>query len=390
MLISQKWFSLIEILVWILIVSGVMIAAFQTLSAVWVAKVKIVEKTQIEEQAYFSSERFFELIKKWWTLDYEEYWNRYSFNTTYAWWHFANPSWFGNFWSSGNPGTNSYQDRPYNCISNGWGANMWVSWCLTSNNRNYSLSTINIDYTWEPQRYTQYQRQFIDRNSDNDGNNGDEDGDGSIFWDDDDLFLGIWPAAFSWSTNLNKVWELYLISNDERERTYFRWNVTDVSSSPFAPSGSNCIWLTTEAPTGLGCQGTIEMLKLVGVDYGFDHDVSTMDTDGSQNDGVIDTWLIHPDYTSGSINVVAWSTSTNYWQPIFPESVNIKDFEVYVYPNKDIRYSWRDNDSSILIAPYIQISYTIEPNLRTKAKIIGESPSVEISTTIQLSNLDIK
>jgi hypothetical protein len=68
-------------------------------------------------------------------------------------------------------------------------------------------------------------------------------------------------------------------------------------------------------------------------------------------------------------NIVAGSDTDYYWQPIFPSSINIKDFEIYAYPKKDLNLSWRDSDSSILIAPYIQLKYNIEPSLKVKAKI---------------------
>jgi len=393
MLVSQRAFSLIEILVWILIVSAIMTAAFQTLSAVWIAKVKLVEQTEIEKQAYFSSERFFELIKKWGTLDYEEYWNRYSYGTWFLNGHFALVSWFWNYWFNWTIWWTLFWWRPYNCISNWW--NMWENGCLTDKNISYNWSNTNLNKFNNPQRYGQYALQFIDRNSDNDADWGlfwDEDGDGNIIWDDDDLFLGIGPRAFIGSTE-NKIWELYLISNDGRERTYFRWRVEDVSWEDFAPSSANCNWLNTEAPTWIWCQWTIEMLKLVWADYGYNHTLWwawNPDADGSQWDWVLDTWLIHPDYASWDATIIAGSNTENYWQPIFPTSINIKDFEMYAYPNKDLNLSWRDDNESILIAPYIQINYTIEPSLKVQAKISWSSPSVNIATTISLSNLDIK
>ena len=394
MLVSKKWFSLIEILIGILIISIIMVAAFQSLSAVWIAKVKLVEQTEIEKQAYYSSERFFELIKKWGTLDYEEYWNRYSYDRDYINWHFQDVSGFWNYWHDTTiwiPTATNFWPRLYNCISNA--GNMWTDWCLEWKNISFNNSTTNVDVSNIPQRYKQYELQFIDRNSDNDADGwipGDEDWDGSVVWDDDDLYLWEGPAAFTWSSNTNKVWELYLISNDGSERTYFRWTVTDVSSDPLAPTGASCNGLNTENPNGTWCQGTIEMLKLVGEDYWFDHVSTFVDADGSQNDGIIDTWYIHPDYAAGVTDIVAWSDTLNYWQPIFPNTINIKDFEIYAYPNKDLELSWRDDDNSILVAPYVQVKYTIEPSLKAKAKIKWATPSVDIATTIGLSSLDIK
>ncbi len=381
-----------------------MIAAFQALSSVWIAKVKLIEQTEIEKQAYFSSERFFELIKKWGTLDYEEYWNRYSYDTTYLSWSFSVNSWFWNFWNNWVVTSPIYGGRTYNCISNA--GLMWTWWCLVTNNTTFDSSSYNHNRTWQPERYWQYELQFIDRNSDNDtdwypGNCTwsdsierlwrlwDEDCDGSIIWDDDDLFLGIGPNAYNNVTIGNKVWELYLISNDGKERTYFRWRV-ETFTWWFVPTWAICDFIDPENPIWEACNGTIEMLKLTGEDYGFDHDSWTIEWDGSQWDGIIDTWFIHPDYASWVNDIVAGSDTNNYWQPIFPSSINIKNFEIYAYPKKDLNVSWRDSDPSILIAPYIQLKYTIEPSLKVKAKIRWKSPSVDIATTISLSSLDIK
>lgn len=390
MQISNKGFSLIEILIWILIVSMIMIAAFQTLSSVWIAKIKIIEQAEIEKQAFFSSERFFELIKKWGTIDYEEYWNRYSYNTDYLNGHFDEISGFWNFGRTWIIGSNNYWARPYHCISNWWWASMGTWWCLEDNNINFMLSATNVDRSGQLQRYYQYEKQFIDRNSDNDGDNWDEDGVNGIIWDDDDLFLGIWPAAFNKLTTNHDVWELYLISNNGKERTYFRWRVEELTWW-FVPTWAVCDLITDPSnPIWEACNGTIEMLKLVWEDYGFDHDWTVVDIDGSQWDGLIDTWFIHPDYASGDATIIAGSNTDNYWQAIFPSNINIKEFEINVYPKKDLNLSWRDSDPSILVSPYIQVKYIIEPSLEIKAKIRWTVPSVDIATTISLSNLDIK
>lgn len=382
MRVSQKWFSLIEILIWIVIVSSIMVAAFQALSSVWIAKVKLIEQTEIEKQAYFSSERLFELVKKWGTIDYEEYWNRYSYGTGFTNWHFTIKSWFWNYGSAWDIWSFTYNDSLYYCLSPN-GSSMWTWGCLRSNNTIWLNSS-------RPQLFAQYEQQFIDRNSDRDNDWWDEDGVNWVIWDDDDLFLGIWPTAFSGSTDANKVWELYLISNDGKERTYFRWRV-ETATWVFVPSGAICNYSNPEKPVWEACQGTIEMLKLVWVDYGYNHTlVWPPDVDGSQWDGIIDTWFIHPDFTWWVSNIVAGSDLYNYWQPIFPSSINIKDFEIYAYPNKNLALSWRDDNAKILVAPYIRVKYTIEPSLKIKAKISWKTPSVDIATTIGLSSLDIK
>lgn len=380
---TQSWFSLIEILVWMLIVSIIMISAFQTLSAIWIAKVKLIEQTEIEKNAYFASERFFEMIKKWGTIDYEEYWNRYSYDINYDSGHFNLTSGFWNFGDNTSTENISYGRKTYYCLS--WlGNSMWTGGCLIDHNIRYWLWVVDESKIW-PQRYGQYWQQFIDRNSDEDNDEWDEDGDWDILNDDDDLFLGIWPAAFSGSSDINKVWELYLINADGNERTYFRWNAI---LDPDAPVWATCTWW--ESMTGTGCLGTIEFLKFTGQDYWYDHNFLTVDSDGSQSDGVIDTWFIHDDFNSTWTDIVAGSNSVSYWQPIFPDSIHVSDVEMFIYPNKSLLHSWRDTDQSIFIAPYIQIKMTLQPSLKVKRKIIWAAPVVNIATTIQLSNLDLK
>lgn len=384
----NTWFSLVEILMGILIVSIVMLAGFQALTSIWIGKVKLIEKTKIEKEAFFATEKLFEMIKEGWVIDYEEYWNRDSYDTTFANGHYANRSGFWNFWDNRwSVWNTSYGRNPYHCLSKN-GDNMWTDGCL--------MVEYNVRYGWwwadedkdGQQRYTQYLRQFIDRNSDNDTDGWDENGDGSIVNDADDFYIGIWPDAFVWTTDPNRVWELYFISADGDERTYFRWNV---GTDPDAPASATiCDFTNPEEPTWESCLGTLEFLKLVGRDYGYDHNSATQDTNGSQWDGIIDTWLIHSDFTSDASTPVAASTATQYWQKIFPDTMNISDVEFYLYPSKSLEHSWRDTDSSIQMSPYLQIKYTIEPSWKEKKKIRWNSPAVHINSTVSLSDLDFR
>ena len=373
----QKWFSLIEILVGMLIVSFVILAWFSTLSAVGVAKIKLVEKTNIETEAYFATERFFELIKKWGTIDYEEYWNRYSYNSVdYENGHFQEVTGFWNFWRWGIIGSPSYGGGFYYCASTN-GSNMWTWWCLSD----FNIPAAN--YLGSPQKYGQYQLQFIDHNSDSDGT-ADEDNDGNIFGDSDDLYLWIWPEAFPEGENLG---ELYLINSLGNERTFFRWNVRDDED---APVGENCDFTNPQAPVWWWCLGVIEFIKLIWVDYGADKDLSISLWDPTENDGIIDTWLIHPDFSNDGSSPVAWSEAEEYWQPIFSNSTHISKAEFYLYPNKNIEYSWRDTRLDLNTAPYLQIQLTLLPSWKEKSKIKWELPTVDIATTIQLLDTDLQ
>ncbi|NDK10133.1 prepilin-type N-terminal cleavage/methylation domain-containing protein [Candidatus Gracilibacteria bacterium] len=364
-------FSLVEVLVGILIVTFVMLAGFQALASVGVGKIKLIEQSTIEKEAFYAGEKFFEMIKTGGTLDYEEYWNRFSYNTVFTAGHYQNESRFGN------------DGVRYYCTSgNGVSQALTGSGCLTSSTRKRNADGTVFTNTNLRQRYGQYEDQFIDYNSDYDASgtvHGDEDGNGFVYGDADDLFLGIGPEAF---TNGIDVGELYLINKAGDERTFFRWNV---GLDPDRPTGATCTG--TKVMTGTGCLGTIEFIKLVGRDWGDDHNAAISDI--SQGDGKIDTWLIDNDFTN-TPNTLASAGTDAYWQSIFPNNIHISKLEFYIAPYKSLEYSWRDRDPMIKIAPYVQLHMVIQPSWKEKRKITGTTPSVELSTTIQLSNLNFQ
>ncbi len=348
--------TLIEIMISMLIVSFILVAAFQTLSYVWIAKVKLIEKSQIEKEAFFASERLIDLIKKWGSIDYEEYWNRQAIGTSFSWWHFSVPSWFWNQWDI------------YYCLS-GDGAYMGTWWCLSVANRTLSWTTI-VDYTWVQQRYGQYRLQYIDHNSDANGDFGDANGDLNFIWDDDDLFLWRGPDAFVLGSD---VWELYLMNTSGNERTYFRWKIEPDAE---APTGATCSSGSGKTITGSWCLGTIQILKL-----------QWEDTVGN---GVIDTWYIDPEYVTDGSLIIAWSVDMNpYWQNIFSNRVHVSRAEFYLYPTQDGNYAWADPRPDLQVAPYLQLWLTLEPSWRERRRIRWEVPAVNIATTISLSQVDI-
>lgn len=95
--------------------------------------------------------------------------------------------------------------------------------------------------------YGQYGEQFIDYNSDADSDGGDENNDGNIQNDDDDLFLGNGPYAFDAS---GEVSEIYLVDAQSHVRTFFRFFVSD---DPDRPSTTSCDFSDQRRPTGDGC-----------------------------------------------------------------------------------------------------------------------------------------
>ena len=380
-------FTLIEIMFWILIVSWVLIVAFDVVSKVSIWKIKLIDSANIEKETFFFSQRLFETIKKWWTIDYEEYFDRkIVWANTYSSWHYSKNTGFWNFWKWGNIWTTTYWNDFYYCRSSNWWTQMWTWWCvITNNNDNWRTDwspNNNIDYSWTPQRYWEYSFQFIDYNSNADNDLWDEDWDKFIIWDDDDEYLWNWPVAFTWGTNVR---ELYLISADKKTRTLLRLNYV---LDPNRPNGSNCSssdsWSTY---TWTWCLWQIEMLKLSWEDWWMDHSIWTIDTNWTQYDWVIDTWLINKDFVSDWSVVVAWSNNTNYWLPLFSNNVNVLSFKIYPYPNKDVNRAWKDNSVKTNISPYVRLEVTLAPSWKIKKRIKWKIPEFKYSTTISLSGI---
>jgi len=367
---NNKWFTLIEILVWILIFSIVIIWWFKAFWSITAWKVRLIQKTNIEKESIYFTEKLFEMIKKWWTIDYEEYFNRKVVWTNYASWHYQKETWFWNFWSGGSIlAPTNFWDMFYYCRSWSW-ANMWINWCFNNNFNNYQSSLV-----WKFQRYWEYSFQFIDYNSNNNNDGWDEDWNWSIIWDDDDEYIWEGPSAFTWWTNTK---EIYLISWNKKNRTLFRWTV---KNDPNTPPWITCIFWNWESPTGSWCLWNIEFLQLEWKDWWFNHSKS-----GTWLfDWVIDTWIISNKFTWNS-NIVAWSWGTyeKYWQPIFPDSINIKDFKVYFYPNKDIKLAWKE---PLKISPYLRIVFKITPTWKHKIAMKWNFPEFNFSTTINLTDI---
>ena len=96
---TKKAFTLIEVIVSILIVSIVIIAWFQLYLQASISKIKIFEQTNLEKYFFYFSEKLFSFIKKWWILDYEEYFNRKIVWLETENGHYKKNTWFWNFWS---------------------------------------------------------------------------------------------------------------------------------------------------------------------------------------------------------------------------------------------------------------------------------------------------
>lgn len=380
-----KAFTLIEIITSILVVAIILVGAFDAMTSLGFWKIRLMQKTSTQKQMLYFSEKLFEMIKYWGTLDFEEYFNRKIVdNTTYSSWHYAVATGYGNYWPSGTPGTATYNNGYYYCLSSS-SANMWDDGCVD----NFNISSIDLtssynlnqDYSWEPQTYGQYSFQFRDYNSNQDGDNGDQDSNDIIIWDDDDNYFGKGPNVFATGSN---VAELYLINGVKRQRTLFRYNV---GLDPYAPPGSTCTssdgWLSY---TGTGCLGNIEYLIMDGRDWWLDH--TQWNNDGTENDWVIDTWLINEKFTwntttiAGRLNPVDW-----YWQPLFPENIHVSEFSIFPHPNIDEDRAWAITDEQVNVSQYVRVRVSMMPAWRERKVLKWEPREYKYTTTINLTDI---
>ncbi len=378
---NQFWFTLIEIMLWITLFSIVISTWFYAFSFVSLSKIKLIEKTNIEKESFFFSEKLFEEIKRWWLIDYEEYFNRkVVWNTTFSSWHYLLETWFWNFWSGWVIWTNNFWDYFYLCRS--WTSELEImsSWSINSDFWcwNNSFNNYNWSFSWVYQRFWQYTFQFIDHNSnysDDDWIPWDEDWNWNIRWDDDDENLWIWPEVFTSSWKVN---ELYLLSWNKKTRTFFRWNV---KQDPKAPTWVICDFSNHESPTWSWCLWTIEFIKLNLKDWGIDHSKTWTWV----YDWTPDTWIIDPNF-SWTWWLIAWSNTWNYWVPLFSDLINVKDLKMFLYPNKDLHLAWKEW-GEVNFSPYLRISYTLTPSWAKRWWIKWKVPELNFSTTITLSDL---
>lgn len=434
---TKKAFTLIEILVAILILSSVLILWFQLYTKALASKVKIDEQANLEKNIYYFSERLFQLIKKGWTLDYEEYWARRlkesDFYSEYIFsnppidfqfknWHYENLTWFWNYWKDLSNLWNYFGGWFYYCLSDtnnipylskkeNWeykdkfALRYWCSWHNNVNDKIKSKIVPTADYypSSDFQRYWQYSFQFIDYNSNWDKDNWDEDDNWNIIWDDDDKHLWKWPEVFDSGSDVK---ELYLLSWDKKTRTFFRWYIDQdehikdyTKKCDYSLKKENLNWIPQNPVEFQYCRWTIQFLQLEGKDWWMDHNSNNIDDDKTQNDWVVDTWVIASNFSWKSNSdsdlkntVIAWtSEDEKYWKELFSDSINISDFKVFAYPNIDSSKVWDINEveqKKYKISPYVILSFEVKPSWKVKAKISWwEIKPIRFNTTINLTDI---
>lgn len=399
---NKSWFTLIELMVAITIVSIITMSWFSVLNNAMTSKVFISEKIQIEKNAFVASEKFFELIKKGGTIDYEEYFNRdMLWDAQDQYWNFLVESKYWNEWD-----TEIYSWTPpyfYYCRSITW--NKVENWCNEDIHQNIRVidesgSTSSNSMRWTNQIYWQYSFNFIDYNSnfdkELDNDKWDENYDGNIIWDLDDTNLGVWPVAF---TPEDKEFNyLYLVNPKTNERTFFEYRkILD----PAAPTWITCPDSSLSDPERF-CMWQIIIKRMAWKDWGQTVSLTwTKDTsDPTFWDWVIDTWIVHPEvsWKDESVDIESqiahldddsdWiSNIDEYAYSIFPDTINVKSIKYRVYPNIDSKYAWKAlPDAKANISPFIRMEMVIAPSQKGKARFNLWDTKSSFSTTINLNN----
>lgn len=385
---KNKWFMLTEIILGMTVFAIIMTTVLLSVESMSIARIKTENRVTIIEDLYSFWERLISIIKEWWTLDYEEYWNRISYDTQVASGHYILPTWVGNYGSGGdlNDVNGVFWAWLYYCISRPSDRILAWSGCLESKNTPQITWGASMNYSWTYQRYGQYALQFTDWNGNADLDVGDEDTNFDIRNDEDDKDLGNGPIVLSGSMP-----ELYLIDPELKTRTYFRWIVR---TDPNAPSGVTC---TFSGPNmWSGCVGNVQILKLEGKDLWEFH--SGWVSDFGAFDGKIDTWVCHRDWPCAWPNFVALGNQRiatgkdSEWVDIFPDTINVKSIKFSAYPLKNPWLSWWAKDASNateispFIHPYVRMQLTIGFAWWKRRTLKDDDPTISINTTVNLGD----
>ncbi|MBP9779314.1 type II secretion system protein [Candidatus Gracilibacteria bacterium] len=391
--ISQRGFTLVEIILGMTIFGLIMTSVLLSVQNMSFARIKTENRVKLLEELYFFSEKLSTNIKEGGTLDYEEYWNRNSYNTVEGTGHYMFPTGVGNYGSGGIMNAAippNYGETYYLCRSGdvaAGGVRMGTGGCLSYNNDRRIDGTAS--YTGVYQRYGQYALQYYDYNGNADADLGDEDGDITITNDEDDKDIGDGPIVISGALR-----ELYLIDKESNTRTFFRWIVR---SDPNAPAGTICI--ESGVNTGSGCVGNIQILKLRGVDLGFDHTGTLAPSSNNAFDGTVDTWICHEDWACSGPQLppgygnLATGNDVE-WIDIFPDTVNVKSIKFIAYPKKDPWAAWNAPDAaqgsteiSPFIHPYARVELTLGFAWGKRRMLQGDDPTISVTTSISLADI---
>ncbi|MBN1258693.1 putative metal-binding motif-containing protein [Candidatus Peregrinibacteria bacterium] len=120
--------------------------------------------------------------------------------------------------------------------------------------------------------------------------------------------------------------------------------------------------------------GRVGLLRLVGQDWGINHDPDNPDE--GQGDGLIDTWTCADGFTCGADGTV----SDDSFVDISPAALDIVDLKFVIAPMDDPRKAYNTQD--IQIQPHITIKLIARAGKKTAAQLAGNAPGIVLQSTI--------
>ena len=331
--VNMNGFTLVEILVSITLLGIVLTSAYAAFQSVIIQQWQIDAQVDINRDVYYYTEKFFDLIQSSGNIDYEEYWNRRVLGYNKS---FHNDIYTYDVVSEfGNSGTLFSCISTYDTIdirnSIMRNENYPTDNCFTGSHNNLGTSI-----SWQ-QIYGQYSELFFDRNKNANDDGGDEDGDGEVRWDQDDRDTWLGPSVIDPIIQDTWISELYLAKQTDAgiQRTYFRF-ILEKDSTYIADHP----WIDDCNPSSLEwCIGTVQMLRLVGVD--------------ADANGTVDSWTHHPEHSD-----------MDDWIDLFPPYINVVDMSLFITPTKNPVFAWNTpsipQDNGINVQSSVRIRLAVE------------------------------
>ena len=368
---KKKWFTLLEVIVSITIFFVLLVVIVGLYTKMLRLKYNIQARQSLIQNSYDAMEKINLLLKDY-TIDYEEYFNRrnsgcsgnnagqwFMRNTT-LFWHCSN------FTADGN---GSYDDSGAHTI-------YYCSSLNPSNTTNVIPSSAVQQGSGcvqtGPQSFWEYYRQFRDVKNDVDNVSG-------AVGDADDVRVMKGPIGI---LDNNNVKELYLISQDGKQRLWIRKALIEQWDRD-----KNGITGDVDSDKLY----TLQILKLRWFDAGSHHDFDVNNSSGVY-DSNIDTRAC--DYAQWFICNGSWISNLYSWYKLpantddgrvnlFDQDLTVSNRNLSISPTKDPDYALAQNETQI--NPYFTVSLTNKLYGRIWYKRLGLPSLDDFELSLQTS-----
>ncbi len=355
---KYKGFTLLEIIIAAVLFFSLVAVSLSLYRNFFQVKRDIEIKQLLVQNSYKIVEQINQFFKDY-TIDYEEYFNRSivwcdKINPSFFSWNvmFIEKDWscdvFSSYGNFNNFSSDTNRHQLYYCSSIGPSQ-------ISPQQVNENPTVLSWDgcvtasmNTWW-QSFGQYALQFLDVADD-------ADGEAWSVWDDDDALIWNWPmATILWQSGAQ---ELYLISQDKKQRVFLRRKLIESWDR-------NWDWIVWNSP--VDNLYALQILKLKSFDAWDNHDFSLTNSSGVY-DWQIDTWAC--DFWQWFIcnwNSIGWLFSgyrlpvngDDGWVSFFNWDITISSRSISLSPLKDPLLA--NNHQESQIQPFLTVIITFHP-----------------------------